>query len=66
VLPPIAQVPVTAASVSPVRRWSRNRRLRYEVLEEKDRGSIDVTALLVSLNVPGSASMAMRSRAVIE
>ena len=64
-LPPMEQVPVTTASVSPVRRWSRNIRSLYDTLDEKDRGSRDVTLRFVSRNEPGSARESIRSRAVM-
>ena len=64
-LPPMEHVPVTTASVRPVRRWSRKIRSLYETLDEKERGSSDVTLRLVSRNEPGSARDSIRSRAVM-
>ena len=47
-IPSIVQVPVTTASVSPVRFWSLNKRSLYDVLDENDRGSNETRDLLIS------------------
>ena len=64
-LPPMEQVPVTTASVRPVRLWSRKSRSLYDTFEEKDSGSSDETLRFVSRNVPGSARESIRSLAVM-
>ena len=63
-LPPMAQLPVTTASVRPVRRWSLKMRCLYDPLDEKDRGSSETMERLVSRNEPASARDSIRSRAV--
>ena len=64
-LPPIEQVPVTTASVRPVRRWSRKMRCLYPMREEKESGSSDVMDLLISRKLEGSTRESMRSLAVM-
>lgn len=62
-VPPIEQVPVTAASESPVRAWSCRSLTLYETRGENSSGSRDWIHLLVSLKVPSSATVAIRRRA---
>ena len=62
--PPMRHWPTTAASVRPVRRWSRNRRFRYGTLPLKESGSRELMVRNFSLKLLGSVSIWMRWRDV--
>jgi hypothetical protein len=62
-LPLMVQVPVTTASVSPVRRWSRNKRRVYDSRDENESGSRETMERFISSKLSGSASDVIRSLA---
>ena len=64
-LPLMEHLPVTTASVSPVRRWSLKMNCLYEPREENDSGSSEETERLISRKLSASARESMRSRAVM-